>query len=77
MDNHKEHTMAEEVKKAVIQFLNNEVRSCKTDEDFLRLAGKFVAKNTSRKKLFEKLGLAPVEEVKPPESPEDGTTDED
>ena len=69
--------MAEEVKKAVIQFLNKEVRACKTDEDFLKLAGKFVPKNTSKKKLFEKLGLEPVEEVKSPEAPADDTTDED
>ena len=63
--------MADEVKKAVIQFLNEQVRSCKSDEDYMKLAGTLVNKNTSKKKLLEKLGLEPEEDTKDPAPPVD------
>ena len=68
--------MADEVKKAAIQYLNNAVRSCKSDEDYLKLVGKLLPKNTTKKKLFEKLGLEPEEEIKEPSNPPDDGKDE-
>ena len=54
--------MANEVKTAVIQFLNDQVRECKSDDELLKLAGKIVGSKTGKKKLFEKLGLKPEED---------------
>ena len=62
--------MSTEVQKAAIKFLNDQVRECKSDEDYLKLVGKLVGAKTSKKKLFETLGLEPEEEVKEPTAPE-------
>jgi hypothetical protein len=67
--------MSSEVQKAVIRFLNDQVRSCKSDEDYMKLAGKLVAKNISKKKFLEKLGLEPEEEVTDPVTPADDGAD--
>lgn len=69
--------MANEVKKAVIRLLNEVVSECKTDDEYLKLAGKIVGSKTSKKKLYEKLGLEQPEEVKEPETPEEGGESED
>jgi len=58
--------MSNEVKKAVIALINDKIRGCKSDEDYIRLATQIAGSKTSKKKLYETLGLEPVEEVKEP-----------
>jgi hypothetical protein len=68
--------MDSEVRKAVIQLLNEQIRKCKSDADCLKLAGKILGAKLGKKKLYDKLGLeldeedpAPVDE-EPPADPE-------
>ena len=66
-----------EVQKAVIKYINGEIMKCKSDEDYVKLATKLGGSKTSKKKILEKLGLEPEEEVKESPKPEATETPEE